>query len=148
MPEIDAEGLKKRQDELIGLFNRAPMKRTFGMELHYDENGSAIFDMPYNPDFNHTLGGIHGGVIATLLDNAGWFTVAPLYNTWISTAELQVRLLNAAVKVDLYSRGRILSAGKRIAMAEMEVRTRDDLLVAVGSGSFAVTSMSITKAGA
>ena len=31
-------------------------------------------------------------VIATLLDNAGWFTAAVEYDTWIATVELTVRL--------------------------------------------------------
>lgn len=33
-------------------------------------------DLPYNPDLDHTLGSIHGGVHTTMLDTAGWFTAA------------------------------------------------------------------------
>lgn len=138
---INDERRKKRQEELLALFKGAPIKRTLGMEFHYNEEGAAVFDMPYNPSFDHALGGIHGGVIATLLDNAGWFTVAQFYDAWIATAELQVRLLKPVAKADIYSRGRILNLGKKIAMAEMEVRTKDELLIAVGSGTFAVTSV-------
>ncbi len=145
MADVNDERRKKRQEELMALFHRAPMKHSLGMEFHYDEEGSAIFNMPYNPHFDHALGGIHGGVIATLLDNAGWFTVAQFYDAWIATAELQVRLLKPVAKTDIYSKGRVLNLGKRIAMAEMEVRTKDELLIAVGSGTFAVTSMPMTN---
>lgn len=145
MADVNDERRKKRQEELMALFHRAPMKHSLGMEFHYDEEGSAIFSMPYNPHFDHALGGIHGGVMATLLDNAGWFTVAQFYDAWIATAELQVRLLKPVAKTDIYSKGRILNLGKRIAMAEMEVRTKDGQLIAVGSGTFAVTSMPMTN---
>ena len=131
-----------RQHYLIKLFNDSSIKKTFGMDLSYDENGSAVFHMPYNPGFDHGLKQIHGGVYATLLDNAGWFTVAPHYNTWIATVEMQIRLLEPVEKKELISKGRILKAGKKIAVAEMEVRTADNILVGQGSGTFAVTSIS------
>jgi uncharacterized protein (TIGR00369 family) len=110
------------------------------MDLSYDEEGRAVFNMPYNPKLDHFLGGIHGAVIATLLDNAGWFTAAARYDHWVATVEFQARLLEAAARVDLWSRGRLIKVGKRFAVGEMEVRTSNDLLVAVGSGTFAVTS--------
>lgn len=109
------------------------------MELHYDRDGAAVFDLPYNPGFDHFMGGIHGGVIAILLDNAGWFTAAAHYDHWISTVEFSVRLLSWAQKEDLRSKGRLLRQGSRIAVAEMEVRTGDGRLVATGSGTFIVT---------
>ena len=143
---LSKEVLKQRQHELIKLFNSAPIKQTTGMNLSYDENGSAIFEMPYNPSLNNGLGIIHGGVISILLDNAGWFTVAPHFDKWVATAELQARLLEPVEKIDLYSKGFILRAGKRIVMAQMEVRTKDEKLIAVGSGTFVVTSVQMPKA--
>jgi len=138
---------KKREAELVKLFNKAPIKKAFGMTLRYDDSGSAIFEMPYNPALDHFLGGIHGGIISTLLDNAGWFTAAALYDNWVATAELTIRLLEPVQKVDLYSRGWIVKAGSRLVVAEMEVRTKDqELLVAKGSGSFILTSLSAKKA--
>jgi len=85
---------------------------------------------------------VHGGAIATLLDNAGWFTVAQYYDSWVSTAEMQIRLVKPALRANLQSRGRILTLGKRVAMAEMEVKNQDGVLIAVGSGTFVVTTMS------
>jgi len=87
------EILLRRRSELETLFNsHAPIGRALGMSLCYDGEGRACFDQPYNPDFDHALNGIHGGVIATLLDNAGWFTAAPFYENWIATVEMQMRL--------------------------------------------------------
>ncbi len=143
----DNEARKKRCRELVALFGKAPIKKTFGMTLRYDEEGRAIFEMPYNPKLDHFLGGIHGGVISTLLDNAGWFTAAALYDNWVATAEMQVRLLEPAARVALFSTGRIVKAGSRLIVAEMEVRAKNDnSLIAIGSATFIVTSVSAKKA--
>lgn len=136
---VDA-AVRARQEMMLRLFARAPIKQAFGMELSYDGEGRALFDMPYNPALDHFLGGIHGGIIATLLDNAGWFTAATCYDTWVATVELQVRLLVAVEQVGLHAAGSLLKVGKRFAVGEMQVRTADGRLVAVGSGTFAVTS--------
>ena len=136
----ESDQITKRQKLLISLFDKAPIKHTYGMQLSYDAEGCAVFHMPYNPRLDHFLGGIHGGVIATLLDNAGWFTAATYYDNWVATVEFHVRLLEAVEKVDLVSRGRIVKLGKRFSIGEMEVRTAAGLLVAVGSGTFAETS--------
>ena len=133
--------IRKRGDELIALFAAAPIKRTFGMTLFYGEDAEAVFDMPHNPELEHAMGDTHGGVIATLLDNAGWFAAAVHYDTWIATIEMQMRLLEPARKDDLRAVGRLVRRGGSFAVAEMEVRAASGRLVATGSGTFAVTSL-------
>jgi uncharacterized protein (TIGR00369 family) len=145
VPENNIDIRKARQEALIKLFDTARIKHTYSMDLRYDDDERAIFDMPYNPSLDNGLGGIHGGVISVLLDNAGWFTAAPFYDTWIATSDLHVRLLEPVEKVDLYSIGRVLRTGKKVTMTEMEVRTKDELLVAVGSANFVVTSVPMPK---
>lgn len=130
-------------EKLITLFNSAPISQTTGMTLRYDSDARAIFEMPRNPAFDHALQDTHGGLIATLLDNAGWFTVAAHYEKWVVTSDLNIRLLEAAGQSDLIATGRIIRTGKVLSVAEMEVRTSGGILVAMGSGSFVVTSKGI-----
>ena len=131
----------QRRDGLMRLFNDvAPIAKLFGMTLSYDGD-AAVFDMPYNPALDHALGGTHGGAIATLLDNAGWFTVAPAYDTWVATVEFQTRLHRPTAGSHLRARGRVVKQGKRLSSADMEVRDAAGHLVATGSGTFAVTSV-------
>ncbi len=113
------------------------------MSLAYDEKGQAIFTMPRNPDFDHALGDTHGGLLCTLLDNAGWFTVAAHYEKWVVTSDLNIRLLEAAQQNDMIAKGHLVRTGKSLAVAEMEVRSQNSRLIAIGSGSFMVTSTSI-----
>jgi uncharacterized protein (TIGR00369 family) len=114
------DGLKRKEmrnslDEqtkiLERFFDKAPMKRAFGMELSFTD-GQAVFDMPYNPSFDHSLGGVHGGVIATLLDNAGWFNVALHYDLWVATADLHVQFLESVNGSPLRATGQVIRTGK------------------------------------
>jgi acyl-coenzyme A thioesterase PaaI-like protein len=73
-----------RQRRLIEFAKQAPIVKTFGMSLQYKVQGQAIWELPHNPGLDHAGGDVHGGIIATLLDNAGWFTAAPYFDTWIS----------------------------------------------------------------
>jgi uncharacterized protein (TIGR00369 family) len=132
---------QQRCEELLALFSKAPIKATFGMELSFNEMQEAIFDLPHNPGLEHGFRDTHGGILATLLDNAGWFSVAVHYDTWIATLEMQTRLLEPARRENLRARGRVQRAGSSFAVAEMEVHSESGRLVATGSGTFAVTSL-------
>jgi len=135
------EIIKIRQSRLIELFKSAPIVKYFGMGLTYNEEGQAVVTLPFNPNLNHALHQIHGGAIATLLDTAGWFTVAPHFDRWIATVEFQTRLLEPAEKEDLIGIGKIIRPGKRIVAGEMSVKSARGRLVAMGSGTFTVTSV-------
>ncbi|NOZ87074.1 MAG: PaaI family thioesterase [Deltaproteobacteria bacterium] len=138
--ELNQRLLEARCAELVALFEKAPIKHTFGMELSYDENGCAVFDMPHNPGLDHALGDTHGGIIATLLDNAGWFTAAVRYDNWINTAEMQLRLLEPVLCEPLRAKGKLIRNGRNLAVCEMEVRSASGRLVAIGSAMFAVSN--------
>ena len=91
------------------------------MELSYNSEGGAVFVMPYQEKFDHTLGSVHGGVISTLLDNAGWFTASPYYDYWISTVDLQVQFLKHTSNSGLTSVGEIVKVGKSMTFTRMEL---------------------------
>lgn len=133
----------RRAERLCAFFEHAPMKRTFGMELSYDEQGNALFSMPYNIDLCHAMKDTHGGAIATLIDNAGWFTAATRYDCWVNTSEMTVRLHEPANREDLLATGAVVRAGGKLCVATMEVRTASGRLVATGSGTFVVSSKPI-----
>jgi uncharacterized protein (TIGR00369 family) len=131
-----------RREKMTALLGRSPLGRHFGMTLSFDGE-RAVVDLPYNPLLDHGLGATHGGVIAMLIDNAGWFTLAPNYDTWIATVEFQVRLLEPAVHEHLRAVGRTIRVGRRLAVADVEVRTSEGRLVASGSGTYATTDIEL-----
>lgn len=134
---------KEKQRTLIDLYHCSRIHRTLGTILTYTEDNRAHFELPYNPNFDHALDGIHGGAIATLIDNAGWFTAAQYYDTWLATAEFHVRLLAHARQETLFAVGEMVQVGKRTSVAKMELRGQDGRLIAIGSGTFMPTSAKI-----
>jgi uncharacterized protein (TIGR00369 family) len=131
--------VKEWIEELSHLFNeKAPIARFFGMKLEYDDNGSAVVDLPYNSSLDHAVGGVHGGVYATLLDCAGWFTVAAAHEpySWFVTSELTIRYLEPVSGKSLRAVGRVIKQGRRQDVAEMQLFDEDGQLVGHATGTF------------
>jgi uncharacterized protein (TIGR00369 family) len=130
-----------REAELLEMFHtRAPISRYFGMQLSFKEDGSAVVDLPHNPQLDHALGGVHGGVYATMVDTAGWFTVA-LARTDASqlvTSEITVRYLEPVARMALRAVGKIIRQGKRLDVAEMKLYDEKGHLVGHATGAFSI----------
>ena len=129
----------ERIEELVQLFNeKAPIARYLGMKLSYTDQGNAVVDLPYNPGLDHALGGIHGGVYATMLDSAGWFTAAAAHDMscWVATSEISIHFLLPAERTSLRAVGRLVKPGKRQDVAEMHLYDGQDRLVGHAVGTF------------
>lgn len=126
------------QQYLSTVFRSVPIARTMGMTLTYNVDGEAIIRMPRNPDFHHGMKDTHGGVFATMLDSAGWFTAAAACRKLVVTSDLHVRMLQPARQQDLVATARMVRTGSKLAVADMRLETSDGELVAVGTASFAV----------
>lgn len=130
-----------RQNEKIlsEKFNSAPIAKLFGMRLHYPREAEAVVELPYNLNLDHALGGIHGGVIATLIDIAGWFSSAACHEgSWVATAQLSVNLVEHVEGKPLRAEGRVVRRGKRVDFCEMKCFDSDNRLIATGTGVFVV----------
>jgi uncharacterized protein (TIGR00369 family) len=130
-----------RKEELMHMFHtQAPISRYFGMRMSFSEDGSAIVELPHNPNLDHALGGVHGGVYATMLDTAGWFTVAAARgdSSWVVTSEITVRYLEPVESVSLRAIGKIIRQGKRQDVAEMHLIDERGRLVGHATGAFMV----------
>lgn len=127
-------------ERLTSLFHRSPLAQSFGLQMHFDEQRRAVFDLPYDGRFDHFLNDVHGGAIATLIDNAGWFTAAAHYPTWVVSVEFSVRLHLPAKSQALRAVGTLVRSGKRITSTEMTVHNEDGDLIATGAGTFSITT--------
>ena len=139
-PEGTPVGLEGRRRFYRDMFHVTPVCKTTGFKMHYDDGGSAVITLVYNPGLDHPLGCIFGGILASMMDFAGFLTVAPHYEHWLTTLEYSTRILEQAKEVNLHARGIMRKIGRTAAFADMEVHSADDnRLVATGSGVFHVT---------
>lgn len=126
-------------EELLDLFNeRAHIAKLFGMRLTFNDDRQAVIRLPYNPELDHAQGGIHGGVYATMLDSAGWFTAAAAYkrSSWLATSELSIHFLEPVKEEELVAVGKMMKQGKRQSVVEMELKTTAGVLVGQAVGTF------------
>jgi uncharacterized protein (TIGR00369 family) len=100
--------------------------------------------------FHQTL---HGGVISALLDAVGGLTAsASLVGRFaglpeaeiekrfarVGTIDLRVDYLRPGRGLGFTAKGRIMRSGRKVAVVRMEMHNQDDLLVAVGTGTYLV----------
>jgi uncharacterized protein (TIGR00369 family) len=128
--------MNEREKSLAHEFNHAPIAKFFGMTLTYPEPGVARVDLPYNPNLDHAMHGVHGGVIATLVDIAGWFASAARHDGWVATAEFRTHLLEHVERRALWGEGRVIRAGRAVDVCEMRIFDETGRLVALASGTF------------
>lgn len=140
-PYIDLE----RRQLLIECHNVAPICHTFGMTLHYNEQDEAIIELPHNPKIDQGFGVISGGVIATLIDHAGWFVVAQYVPYLPNTVEMHVRFLERFERENIKAIGRIIKFGKSLFVFEVDVFTHTGKKVVIGTGTYMVISVPITS---
>ena len=128
------------QEQLIELIQTSPIGTLYGWRLSFDDANHAHLHLPYNPNLDHALRGVHGGVIATLLDTSGWCASSIWHpEVWVATVEFSVHLVRQATHCDLHAEGWVVHSGKRLDIVEMKVvDATDGTLYATGSGTVIV----------
>lgn len=126
-------------EQLADVYHRSRIGRTTGMRIRFDERARATVTWQHVRDYDHALDMVHGGLLATMLDNAGWFTAAAHHGEWVVTSDLHLRLLRGTTDSDLHATGEIVRAGRRLTVASMELCTADGDPVATATGAFCPT---------
>ncbi len=96
---------------------------------------------------DHGEGAVHGGAIATILDNAGWFISALAYKGIVTTSEMSFHLLRPARKTQLIAKGKVLKIGKRQIITEMHCWDENNKLIAQATGTYLSMKNKISKKG-
>jgi len=95
--------------------------------------------MPLTPQMMNPFGAAHGGAVCALIDSAAGSTVAAgtlPEDRIMGTIDLQVHFLERGTGEALIAEGRLVRAGKAVAVAQVEVRDEAGALVAIGTGTF------------
>jgi uncharacterized protein (TIGR00369 family) len=103
-----------------------------------DADGTVVVRLPFRPEFRRGRESsfYHGGVIASLVDIAAHAAIAVHVGRTAPTIDLRIDYLRAAPAGDLLATGKILVVGRSIGRADVEVRSAEGKVVAVGRGAF------------
>ena len=108
-----------------------------GMRLHIElGEGTARASWTAGDDFVGWSDKLHGGIIATLLDEVmAWAPSS--FDSWAVTAEMTVRYRSPAAPGEVLSaEGRVTERRRRIYEVRGEVRGGDGRLIAEGKGRY------------
>ncbi|BBD07737.1 PaaI family thioesterase [Desulfovibrio ferrophilus] len=110
--------------------NQIPYNKYVGMKLLALEPGMCKLCIPYSDNLvgDARRKAIHGGVISTLVDTCGGFTVwaASGIADRISTIDLRVDYLKPAIGCDLVAEGHIKLHGNRVGNAHVQVYAKGE----------------------
>lgn len=137
-------GLELMQAVSRGDLPPAPIAETLGMVGFGVEAGSVWVEL--EPEHRHynPLGTVHGGVLSTLLDTAAACSVHTTLEVGqaYTSLDLTVKFLRPATTESgrLRATGRIVSRGRRTALAEAQVADAEGRLIAHATSSCMIFS--------
>lgn len=103
------------------------------------EKGHAVFEMRVEQRHLRTLGILHGGVTATLLDTAMGYAAGTLSPAgyFVVTVQLNVNFIRPGWDGEtLQVTGNVKHSGQQTAVAYGEIRNAEGVLLATGTGTF------------
>jgi len=132
-------GLDFLRSVLSGRLPAAPIAATLGFTLEEVEFGRAVFALEPGEEHYNPIGGVHGGVYATLLDSAAGCAVQSVLPTGMGYTSLDLSLkFLRPMTVDtgkVRAVGTVLNHGRRTALAQAELLDSEDRLLAHATSS-------------
>ncbi|MEO6858079.1 MAG: PaaI family thioesterase [Solirubrobacteraceae bacterium] len=133
---LSLPGIEQLRRQIAGLSPEAPLSRLTGMRLESINPGEALFRMPMTGWLPAADGRIPPGPLAIPADAAMACAIMSELpaRTLFTTSEMTLRVLQEVrPEGDLHAHGRVIAAGPPVALAEVELRDDDGVLVAHGS---------------
>ena len=134
---FDWDAWVRRRREIFE--GRPSLNVYLGLHLEAAGPGWARMRLALRPDVMNPFGVVHGGSVAALIDSAAGSAVAAGIlpdDRIMGTIDMQVHFLERARGTHLLAEGRVVRAGKAIAVAEVDVRDDAGALVAKGTATF------------
>lgn len=118
----------------------SPFLRFVGIEYGQSEDGVGSVSLSVQPHHLQAAGQVHGGLIAVLADTSFFRAVRSLLGPGqhTTTIELKVNFLENTNSGRLTATARVISNSNRLIVADIEVTSDDDRLIAQGLGTFLV----------
>jgi uncharacterized protein (TIGR00369 family) len=120
-------------------FHDAPITRFVRQTMEIPEKGTVRITLHPDARHQHGAGRVHGGILALLLDNAGFFAAATTTEgLWVVTTEFKINLLDSVAEEPVVATGTVLRKGRHVIHSQMEAAKPSGEKIAVGLGSYTV----------
>ncbi len=126
-------------DRLVRHFMEAvTFSRHIGSRVEEVEPGRAVLHIDVEEYHLNGNGTLHGGVYASLIDNAMGISVAALVGVRTATTQMNVHFLGPVSSGRIVCRSEVVHRTRRTATAEAKVYDEEGNLVALGTGAFRI----------
>ena len=126
-------------DHLARYFNEeVTFSKHIGAKVEEVEPGRSTIAIDVEDIHLNGAGTLHGGVYASLIDNAMGLSVLALVGVRTATIEMNVHFLGAVNAGRITCESEVLHRTRRTATAEAKVHDAEGNLVALGTGAFRV----------
>ena len=120
------------------LRDRMTFERHLDVQVGEVQPGHATLFIDVEPFHLNGNGTLHGGVYASLIDNAMGFAVAALARVRIATTQMNVHFLAPISTGRIICTAEVVHRTRRTATAEAKVRDADGNLLAMGTAAFRI----------
>jgi len=137
------------------VYDNLPFNRLLGLKVAFLEIDRAGFNFTMKNELvgNSVHGILHGGVISAVLDTTGGMTATASaaeriqghsneeIAKWIArigTIDMRVDYLRPGRGIQFHSAGTVMRTGRKVAVTRMELKNEENLLIAVGTGTYIV----------
>lgn len=137
------------RERLQEMLHIAPFHRWLGLEIATCSDQSIAITMPWREEIvsNPMIGSAHGGILASLVDLTGLYTLLAGGVAARAKADLHVDYHRPATSGPLTAHGQIVKIGRQISVAETRVLEPDGKLVASGRGAYFSSTGSLDQRG-
>lgn len=118
--------------------NDVTFSKHIGAKVEEVGPGWAEIRIDVEPVHLNGSGTLHGGVYASLIDNAMGISVLALVGVRTATIQMNVHFLGAVREGRITCKSEVLHRTRRTATAEAKVHDQQGNLVALGTGAFRV----------
>jgi uncharacterized protein (TIGR00369 family) len=126
-------------EHLVRYFNKeVTFSRHIGAKVEEVEPGRSVVSIDVEEVHLNGAGTLHGGVYASLIDNAMGLSVLALVGVRTATIQMNVHFLGAVGEGRITCESEVVHRTRRTATAEAKVRDAESNLVALGTGAFRV----------
>lgn len=124
-------------DAIRSRYAESPTHRLFGFSLTEVELRTVTITIEATPETRNLYGGLHGGVVNTVIDSALLQSVRTEVgpDDHLTTVELKVNFLRPATGNVFACSGHALRVGGSVGVAEAKLRSKDGDLLAAGLGT-------------
>lgn len=120
------------RDAQLKLADDTPYFGHLGIEVVEIGKGFARLKLGFHEHLTHPFGYFHGGAVASLADSAGINAVMTVLGDGEKalTLEMKINYLQGVKGCSLFGEARVIHRGRKFAVADVDVRSEDDKLVA------------------